>query len=73
MEDHTRFKDLSAKMEIVMAILDQKEEKDRAKEERLSLMEQSLPSVAKCMESLQAQYSLVSSSQPAQHSLESSS
>lgn len=37
-----------------MVVLDQKEEKDRAKDEPLSLIKQYLTSIVKCMESLQA-------------------
>lgn len=53
MAEHTRLKELSTKLEIVMVVLDQKEEKDKVKDERLALIEQSLTSIAKCMESLQ--------------------
>lgn len=41
MAKNTQFKDLSAKMEIVLVVLDQKEEKDKLKDERISLIEQS--------------------------------
>ncbi|XP_039115571.1 uncharacterized protein LOC120251094 [Dioscorea cayenensis subsp. rotundata] len=63
MAENTRMKELSAKMETVLAVLDQKEEKDRAKEERISLIEQSLASIARCMEALQIQAFQPSSSQ----------
>lgn len=71
MVEHTRFKALSSKMETVMAVLDQKEEKDRAKDERMAIIEQSLASIAKCMESLQLQNSLATTS-PSVSNLENS-
>lgn len=66
MVEHTRLKELFTKLETVMAVLDQKEEKDRVKDERMTLIEQSLASIAKCMETLQTQQLRTSPSQSTQ-------
>lgn len=55
MADNTRLKDLSSKMETVLAILGGKKEKDKLKDERLSLIEQSISSLVKGIETLQQQ------------------
>lgn len=39
----------------MLAVLGHKEEKDKLKDDRISLIEQSLSSLVKCMESLQQQ------------------
>lgn len=62
MVENTHLKELSAKIETVMVVLDQKEKKDQANDECMSLIEQSLTSIAKYMESLQLQHSVSSSS-----------
>lgn len=63
--ENTRLKELSTKMETVLAVLGDKEEKDKLKDDRLSMIEQSVSSLVKCMESLQQQASMnqISSSQ----------
>lgn len=65
MVDNTRLKELSSKMETVLAVLRDKEEKDKLKEERLSMIEQSISSLVKGMETLQQQALLTTRSSPA--------
>lgn len=45
-------------METVLSVLGDKEEKDKLKNDRLSMIEQSVSSLVKCIESLQQQASI---------------
>lgn len=47
MAKNTRLKDLSAKMDIVLAVLGDKEEKDKLKDDMISMIEHSLSSLVK--------------------------
>lgn len=58
------FKELFAKMETIIVVLDQKEEKDSVK--HLSFIEKSLAYIAKCMEYLQMYHLIASSLNPSQ-------
>ena len=53
MAEATCLKDLSAKIETVLTVLDQKEEKDRIREERIIVIEKSLASTSKFIENIQ--------------------